>query len=176
MRSRHVSQVIHRDPGAVYDLAADVDNLPRWAAGLAKGELLREGDDLVVESPMGRVTLRFTERNPYLILDHDVTLPSGVVVHNPMRVLPHPEGAEVVFTIRQFEMTDAEFDRDIEAVAADLRRLQELAEASWPEESLPEQTLPEQTLPESAEQGPRETLPEQTAPQQSRPESRPPEN
>ena len=128
MRSRHVSQVIHQDPASVYAFAADPDNLPRWAAGLAQSEITREGDLLVADSPMGRVSIRFGPPNAYGILDHDVTLPAGETVHNPMRVVAHPEGCEVIFTVRQLDLTDEEFDRDIESVAADLRRLKELTE------------------------------------------------
>lgn len=124
MRSHHVSRVISASPEAVYEYASNVDNLPRWAAGLAQSEVVREGDVLVVESPMGRVTVRFVERNDLGVLDHDVTLPSGTVVTNPVRVLAHPDGAEVVFTVRQIELTDDEFARDIQLVAADLERLE----------------------------------------------------
>lgn len=124
MRSHHVSRVISASPEAVYEYASNVDNLPRWAAGLAQSEVGREGDVLVVESPMGRVTVRFVERNDLGVLDHDVTLPSGTVVTNPVRVLAHPDGAEIVFTVRQIELTDDEFARDIELVAADLERLE----------------------------------------------------
>ena len=128
MRSRHVSQVVAASPRAVYDVASDPDNLPRWAAGLASGTVVRLGDSLVVESPMGRVTVQFVPRNDFGVLDHDVTLPSGTVVTNPMRVLPHPEGAEVVFTIRQLDQPDEEFDRDVALVAADLQALRRLVE------------------------------------------------
>lgn len=128
MRSRHISQVIRREPAVVYAYAADPENLTRWAGGLAQSDIRREGGLLVVDSPMGRVTVRFAEPNPYGVLDHDVTLPSGETVHNPLRVLAHPDGSEVVFTIRQLRMTDEEFDRDTEAVAADLRRLRDLLE------------------------------------------------
>jgi len=124
MRSHHVSRVISASPEAVYEYASNVDNLPRWAAGLAQSEVVREGDVLVVESPMGRVTVRFVERNDLGVLDHDVTLPSGTIVTNPVRVLAHPNGAEIVFTVRQIELTDDEFVRDIELVAADLERLE----------------------------------------------------
>ena len=124
MRSHHVSRVISASPETVYEYASNVDNLPRWAAGLAQSEVVREGDVLVVESPMGRVTVRFVERNDLGVLDHDVTLPSGTVVTNPVRVLAHPNGAEIVFTVRQIELTDDEFARDIELVAADLERLE----------------------------------------------------
>ena len=128
MRSRHVSRVVAASPAAVYDIASDPDNLPRWAAGLASGDVAREGDALVVESPMGTVTVRFVPRNELGVLDHDVTLPSGVVVTNPMRVMSHPHGAEVVFTVRQLEMTDDELDRDVALVEADLEALRRLVE------------------------------------------------
>ncbi|RYE76650.1 MAG: SRPBCC family protein [Myxococcales bacterium] len=38
MDSRHVSQVIARTPAEVYAFAADPDNLPRWASGLAEAQ------------------------------------------------------------------------------------------------------------------------------------------
>jgi len=124
MRSHHVSRVIAASPVSVYEFARDVENLPRWAAGLAQSEVVRDGDALIVESPMGWVKVRFVERNTLGVLDHDVTLPSGTVVTNPVRVLAHPEGAEVIFTVRQIELDDAEFARDIEMVVADLARLE----------------------------------------------------
>jgi len=126
--SRHVSQVVHADPGAVYDFASEVDNLPAWAAGLTSAPVRRVGDELLVDSPMGEVSVRFVPRNDLGVLDHDVRLPSGTVVRNPVRVLPHPDGCEVVFTVRQVELSDDEFDRDVEAVARDLARLRDLTE------------------------------------------------
>ena len=129
MNSRHVSRVIAASPEAVYDFASNPDNLPKWAAGLAKTEVVREGDTLFVDSPMGNVAVRFVPRNEYGVIDHDVTLPSGTIVTNPVRILAHPEGAEIVFTIRQIELTDEEFDRDTGMVEADLERLKGLVEA-----------------------------------------------
>jgi hypothetical protein len=128
MESRHVSTVIHRPASEVYDFAADPDNLAAWAAGLAEGEITRDGDTLLVDSPMGRVSVRFVPRNDLHVLDHDVTLPSGTVVTNPVRVLAHPDGAEVLFTVRQIEMSVAELDGDVGRVAADLERLKAILE------------------------------------------------
>lgn len=132
MKSQHVSRVIAATPQAVYAFAADVDNLPRWAAGLAQADVQRDGDELLVDSPMGQVRVRFVERNALGVLDHDVTLPSGTVVANPLRVVPHPEGSEIIFTVRQIELTDEEFERDVALVAADLDRLAALVEKSSP--------------------------------------------
>ena len=128
MKSAHVSQVIGAPANRVYDFAANPDNLPRWAAGLAKAEVRRDGDDLVVASPMGEVRVRFAPRNEYSVLDYDVTLPSGEVVNNPLRVLEHPDGVEVVFTVRQLDASDDDFARDCDAVARDLETLRELVE------------------------------------------------
>ena len=50
------------------------------------------------------------------VLDHDVALPDGTVVHNPLRVLRNDAGSEVVFTLyRRLEMTAEEFDADAAA-------------------------------------------------------------
>ncbi|MDQ3526847.1 MAG: SRPBCC family protein [Actinomycetota bacterium] len=128
MKSRHVSRVISASPEAVYEFAANPDNLPRWAAGLAKTEVVREGDVLRVDSPMGNVTVRFVPQNEYGVIDHDVTLPSGRTVTNPVWVVSHPAGSEIVFTIRQIDLTDDEFDRDTVMVEQDLERLKQLLE------------------------------------------------
>ena len=86
------------------------------------------GDALVADSPMGEVVVRFVPRNDFGVADHDVTLPSGETVNNPFRVLAHPDGAEVLFTVRQLAMGDEEFERDCRLVAADLDRLAALLE------------------------------------------------
>jgi hypothetical protein len=125
---RHVSVSIARPPGEVYAFAADPDNLTRWAQGLASA-LQREGDSWVATSPMGRVSIRFTEPNPHGVLDHDVTLPSGETVHNPMRVLPNASGSEVVFSIfRRPGVTDSQLEADAAAVSRDLTALKTLVE------------------------------------------------
>ncbi|PTM85449.1 polyketide cyclase/dehydrase/lipid transport protein [Dietzia psychralcaliphila] len=132
MRTRHVSTVIHRSPADVYDLAADHTSLARWASGLATAEVAVDGDTLIADSPMGRVSVRFVPRNDFGILDHEVTLPGGATVHNPLRVLPHPHGAEVVMTVRQLTDDDDEFEQDAATVAADLERLKGLLEGDRP--------------------------------------------
>ncbi len=126
MRSHHVSRVIPVPPEYVYAYASDLENLPAWAAGLTTAEVTRDGDDLLIDSPMGPVRVGFVPQNTLGVLDHDVTLPSGTVVNNPLRVVAHPDGSEVIFTVRQIELTDEEFARDIRMVQADLDRLAQL--------------------------------------------------
>jgi hypothetical protein len=130
MQSRHVSRVIAAPFTVVHDYVRNPDHLPLWAQGLAESEVTREGDDLVIVSPMGRVRVRFVPPNDYGVVDHDVTMPDGVTQNNPMRVLVHPEGSEVVVSVRQLDLTDEEFERDCAQVASDLDRLAELLEQS----------------------------------------------
>ena len=129
MRSVHCSVVVHRPYEEVYAYVGDVANLPRWAAGLARSEVRRDGSHLVIASPMGEVRVRFVEPNPYGVLDHDVTAPDGTTTTNPLRVLVHPEGSEVLMTVRQLRLTDEELERDVAAVTSDLERLRDLLEA-----------------------------------------------
>jgi uncharacterized protein YndB with AHSA1/START domain len=127
---QHICVYIARPPAEVYEFASDPRNLPRWAAGLARSEVRQDGDAWVADAPFGTVRVTFAERNAFGVMDHDVTLESGVIVHNPMRVLPRGEGSELVFTlIRRPGVSDEEFAKDAAAVEKDLRSLKQLLEA-----------------------------------------------
>lgn len=129
--SRHVTVVTAARPETVYALARDLSRLPEWAAGLATGKA-RVVDDTIVEtdSPMGRVRAVFSPRNEFGVLDHRVTLPDGSVTDNPMRVMAHPAGSEIVFTVRPGSAPEKDFERDCRMVAEDLDRLAALAEGA----------------------------------------------
>jgi len=128
MPSRYVSASIARSLEDVYRFVSDPRNLPQWAAGLA-GRIERVGDEWHADSPLGKIRVRFAHENDLGVLDHDVTLPSGETVHNPMRVMPNGVGSEVVFVLfRRPGVSDAEFERDAEAVTRDLETLKRLLE------------------------------------------------
>ena len=84
----------------------------------------------VVDSPLGRVVVGFVEPNDLGVVDHDVTLPSGETVTNPMRVMPNGDSCDVVFTIHRRGMDDAQLlaDADADAVTRDLATLRSLLE------------------------------------------------
>jgi hypothetical protein len=127
--SRHLTESIDRAAAEVYAYVRDPAHLPAWAAGLAAG-IRRERGEWVADSPMGRVLVRFVPVNEYGVLDHDVVLPSGESVTNPLRVLADGAGSEVVFTVRRRPgMTDEDFAADTAAVAADLAALKRVLEA-----------------------------------------------
>ena len=124
MATEHVTVAIDRPADAVYAYASDPTRLPEWAAGLASAPLTPAGGSWAVDSPMGAITIDFAPLNPYGVLDHTVTMPSGEIVYNPMRVIADGDRSEVVFTIRQRAgMSDDEFASDIAAVRADLETL-----------------------------------------------------
>ncbi len=126
---QHISIYIDRLPSEVYEFASNPENLPRWAAGLASSEVKRDRDAWVAEAPFGKVKIRFSERNTFGIMDHDVELDSGVVVHNPMRVVPNGDGSEFIFSLlRQPGMSDERFAEDKKAVEKDLETLKEFLE------------------------------------------------
>ena len=126
--SRHLAVSIDRPAADVYRYVRDPAHLPEWAAGLAAG-IRSERGEWVADSPMGRVLVRFVPVNEYGVLDHDVVLPDGSTVTNPLRVLAGGTGSEVVFTVRrQPAMTDEEWAADVAAITADLGTLKRVLE------------------------------------------------
>ena len=129
LESVHVSTTIDRPADEVYAYASDPGNLPNWAAGLARQDVQLIDGVWVTESPMGRVTIEMAPSNPFGVLDHTVTLPSGEIVNNPMRVMPNGDGCDVVFTVRRrLGMSETDLAADVDAVNADLATLRELAQ------------------------------------------------
>ena len=128
--SLHLAVHVDRSAEEVYRFAADPARLPQWAAGLS-GSIEQRDGRWFADSPMGEVEVRFAPENPYGVLDHDVTLPDGTTVTNPLRVLPDGAGCEVVFTLRRGPgVTEEAFDADAAAVRTDLATLKALMEAT----------------------------------------------
>lgn len=126
--SRHISVRIDRPTDEVYDFVSDPATLPSWASGLGSSIEFVDGQ-WVAESPMGRVAVAFVPRNEFGVLDHHVTLPSGHIVYNPVRVIADGIGCEVIFTLRaENDMSDEEFEQDAAAVSSDLGALKRVLE------------------------------------------------
>ena len=51
-------------PADVYEFASDPRNLPRWAAGLARSEVRRDGDEWIADAPFGKVRVRWPSTTP----------------------------------------------------------------------------------------------------------------
>ena len=125
-KSQHISVSINRPTDQVYEFVSNPENLPKWATGIS-GSIENVNGDWIAESPMGRVKVKFADKNKFGILDHDVTLPSGAKVYNPMRVFPNNDGSELLFTLYQRpDMSDQMFTEDVKAVIRDLDKLNTL--------------------------------------------------
>ena len=126
--AKHISVSINRSAAHVCEFVSNPENLPKWAAGLS-GSIRRVNEEWIAESPMGTVKVKFTEKNKFGVLDHDVTLSSGDKFYNPVRVFPNNDGSELVFTVyRGPGVSDQEFAADAKAVEKDLAKLKKLLE------------------------------------------------
>lgn len=127
--TRIVSASIDRPADVVYDFACRMENLTKWAAGLAS-ELVQSDGDWFADTPGGRIRIAMAPRNAFRVLDHDVTMADGFTVHNAMRVTPADDGSVVAFVVLRLPgMSDADFERDAGLVAQDLQTLKKLVEA-----------------------------------------------
>jgi hypothetical protein len=127
--SRHVSIWIGTSPTVAYAYVSDPRNLPEWAAGLADGAVRQVDGAWVVSTPMGDATVEFAPENSFGVVDHLVRA-NGKQFYNPMRIVPDGEvehRCEVIFTVRRLAgVSDEDFEADVAAVAADLRKLREI--------------------------------------------------
>lgn len=127
--AKHISISINRSVNDVYQFVSNPENMPLWAAGLSKAKLQKSGDDWIADSPMGKVKVRFAEKNKFGVLDHDVTLPSGEVNYNPLRAVKNGDGTEVIFTLYRLpKVPEGAYEKDINAVQKDLEQLKRILE------------------------------------------------
>ena len=111
----------------VYDADLAAGGLPE--VGLRPQHLVaREGRRRWrAAGPEGTVRIRFTDHNPFGVMDHYVDTGDGPEVYVPMRVIANGDGAEVLLTLfRQPGMSDAKLAADAEWVRRDLLALRAL--------------------------------------------------
>ncbi|WP_428429070.1 SRPBCC family protein [Pararhizobium sp.] len=129
MEAKIIHITIERNWREVYAFAAKPENMPLWASGLASG-LEPDGEDWVARGALGNARVRFTPFNDFGVLDHLVTLETGLQVQNALRVIPNGSQAEVMFTLlKQPGMSNEQFDSDADWVQKDLNALKERLEA-----------------------------------------------
>lgn len=122
----HIS--VDRDWREVYGFAGRPENMPLWASGLASG-LAQDGDDWIARGVLGTVRVSFVPPNEFGIVDHTVTIESGLRVYNALRVVPNGDGCEVMFTVLRLPgMSDEQFAADAAHVQKDLGTLKTLME------------------------------------------------
>lgn len=127
LESRTISISINRQWNEVYEAVWRPEDFARWASGLSKSSLSRDGDGWKAEGPDGPVRISFTDHNDFGVMDHCVTLGDGSVIYVPLRIIRNGDGAEVLFTLfRQPDMSDAKFTADADWIERDLLALKVL--------------------------------------------------
>jgi hypothetical protein len=111
----------------VYESVWRPEDFPKWASGLSKSSLTKDGETWKAEGPEGTVRILFTAHNAFGVMDHYVDSGNGTIIYVPLRIIQNSEGAEVLLTLfRQRGMSDAKFAADAEWVARDLLALKAL--------------------------------------------------
>lgn len=129
-QSRTISVTVNRNYREAYDFASMPENMHKWASGLSNRPLENAHGAWIAETPDGRMTVRFAERNEFGVLDHHVIPPSGDPIYVPVRVVANGSGCDVTLTVfRRPGVSEEEFDRDTDWVSRDLNRLKALLES-----------------------------------------------
>ena len=127
--SRTLSVTVGRAWKDVYEIVWRPEYFPMWASGLSQSSLEKVGETWTATGATGKVRIRFTDHNPFGVMDHYVDTGKGPEVYVPMRVIANAEGAEVLLTLfRQPHMTEQQFLADAEWVRRDLAALKALLE------------------------------------------------
>ena len=130
MKTKTISVSIQCKPGKVYNYASKPENLPKWAGAFCLS-VKKSGRDWIIETPEGPMKIAFAPQNEFGVLDHYVTLSPGVVIYNPMRVIPNGYGSEITFTLfQQPSMSEKQFKRDMVMVRKDLNTLKKILEGT----------------------------------------------
>ena len=127
-RTAVVHTSILAPPQDVVAFLSDMQNWKTWASWI-RSVARSSPRDWTLETETGLMKVHFVEPNPLGVLDHHVTLASGVTVFNALRVLPNGTGSELVMVLFQSPATStSEFERDIQAVTDDFARIKKTAE------------------------------------------------
>jgi len=125
-----LSVTVDRPWRSLYEAFWRPEAFPTWASGLGRSRLSQQGERWLAQGPEGAVVIRFTDHNPYGVMDHWVELASGESVYVPLRIIANGDWAEVQLTLfQQPGVDEATFARDAAWVRQDLQALKALAEA-----------------------------------------------
>lgn len=124
----HVS--ILAPPRQVVDFLADVNNWKTWAPWV-HAVTKSSARDWTIGTDGGTMQLRFVESNALGVLDHTVTLASGVTIYNAMRVSPNGSGSELSMVVLQTPpATSEQLAQDVQAVREDFARIKRVIETA----------------------------------------------
>jgi hypothetical protein len=129
----HRAEVVHVSILAplrqVIAFLVDVHNWMAWAPWI-RSVSRSSARGWTLDTDAGPMKVLFAEQNALGVLDHEVTLASGVRALTSMRVLANGSGSELVMVVFQSpEASTEQFEQDVQAVRDDLVRIKKVAEA-----------------------------------------------
>ena len=125
--SRTMSVAIGRPWREMYEAIWRPEMFLKWASGLSNSSLEKDGEIWKARGPEGTISIRFTDHNPFGVMDHYVDTGSGPEIYAPRRIISNADGAEVLLTLfRQPQMSAEKFLADAEWVERDLLALKAL--------------------------------------------------
>lgn len=129
-RSKTISIPIFRPYDEVYEFLVEPLNFPSWASNLGPDFVQIGEHEWATTTRNGRVVLRFSPRNDYGVLDHQVFLEGKTAPTTPMRLIENDAGCEIIYTqLQRPGMSDEAFVSEIEWVTADFEALRSLLES-----------------------------------------------
>jgi len=129
LEAKTISVSINRNWRDLYEAFWKPETFPQWASGLSDSSLEKTSEDWKARGPEGPIRIKFTDHNPFCVMDHWVDLGQGRIIYVPLRVVENDQGAEVLLTLfRQPEVTDSKFAEDEDWVKRDLLALKALVE------------------------------------------------
>lgn len=127
LSSQTLSLAIHRNWVDLYETIWKPEFFPRWASGLSQGPLVQEGNIWKGQGPQGAIKVRFTEHNPFCIMDHWIDGGYSKEIFVPMRIVANQQGSQVLITVfRQPLLSDERYAQELEWVRRDMQALQTL--------------------------------------------------
>jgi hypothetical protein len=124
---KNISVSINRPANEVYQFTSNPENFPKWVEFVKS--ITKQGEIWIGKTNNGDIKIKFAAPNNFGVIDHQVTLPDGVTVNNPMRVIANNKGSEFTFTLFWLpNRTEDEFNKDAKAVTGDLQKLKEIME------------------------------------------------
>jgi len=121
LEAKTISASINCNWRDLYEAFWKPETFPQWASGLSDSSLEKAGEDWKARGQEGPIRIKFTDHNPFGVMDHWVDLGQGRVIYVPLRVVENDQGAEILLTLfRQPEVTDSKFAEDEDWVKRDL--------------------------------------------------------
>jgi hypothetical protein len=117
-------------PRELIAFLSDMNNWKSWAPWVRSVQR-NSARNWTIDSETGPMKFRFVDSNLLGVLDHEVTLASGIAVLNTLRVFANDSGSDLVMVVfRLPEASTEEFERDIQAVRDDLARIKKVVETT----------------------------------------------